>query len=224
MRHAGAGAAEHALDAWTDPAPQGAAHSPDRACRSSPSSASMAMALPSAASVPARHSGVRQRRAPVRISPATPIQAPTPNAPKRPSCTGPATAPPPGSSRTAARITPAPIAPIPVSSRRRSRCSSGARDGAAARVRGRACRAPRRACACALAGMGRSEPFVNSMWNAWKTGYRGPWIGPDAISKSASTRCDGGFADRVGRPEGARRTSVPILHECVVAKTPVGGF
>src|SRR5579863_1069047 len=42
------------------------------------------------------------------------------------------------------------------------------------------------ACACALDGLGRSEPFVNSMWNAWKTGYRGPWIGPDAISKSAT--------------------------------------
>src|ERR1700686_3707663 len=24
------------------------------------------------------------------------------------------------------------------------------------------------------------------MWNAWKTGYRGPWIGPDATSKSSA--------------------------------------
>ena len=59
---------------------------------------------------------------------------------------------------------------------------------------------------------------MNSMWDAWKTGYRGPLVGSDAISKTAFTRAPAravfrGWEDRIASNMRA------ILHGCVVAVT-----
>src|ERR1700680_4134138 len=62
-------------------------------------------------------------------------------------------------------------------------------------------RARRRTSSCsALArgsGWGGASHGVNSMWDAWKSGYRGPWDGADAISKSTVTRWATAGAGRV---------------------------
>ena len=115
-----------------------------------PRTAITAATLPIAARVPARHSGLRHMRDPVKISANTPSQAPTPRASKSPSCTGPATEPVPGSRRMAPTMSPAPIVATPLSSRRRSPVSSGGRGGALRRTP----RAPRPRGA-ELAGRGR---------------------------------------------------------------------
>ena len=185
----------------------------------SPRSASIATALPRAASVPARHSGVMHRRVPVRTSPATPIQAPTPNAPKSPSCTGPATAPPPG--RTQHRRED--------HARRRSRrCRSAhgeGRDGAAApatgvgaRERDARARDAAMACACAWDGLGRSEPCRELDVERVEDGLPGPLDRARCYQQIGRRKCGDGCGS-AGRLGDARRTSVPILHECVVVVT-----
>src|SRR4029077_1604812 len=173
-----------------------------------PSSATIATALPSAARVPARHSGVRHRRMPVRMRPATPIQAPTPKARTSASCTGPATAPPPGRSSTAAMMTPTPIAAIPVSSRRRSRWSSGGRGAHGARARGRAPgrRDPEVRLREGRVGAERAI-VVNSMWTRGRRATDAPGSGR---MLSANRRL---------QERQASRTSVPILHGCSLAET-----
>ena len=105
----------------------------------SPSSASIATRLPRAASVPARHSRGQAEARPVSDQARGDRSRRRPRMrAKSPSCTGPATAPPPGRSRIAARITPAPIAAIPVSSRRRSAMQERpARPARGARARAR---------------------------------------------------------------------------------------